>query len=74
VAVLRVQLERHAEITAAVSMGDATWNDIINVEKEISRGLSELALNSSERGRPGLGEVKAPTSLELLQAKRLRPA
>jgi hypothetical protein len=37
--ILRVQLERHADLTDAVASEDATWNDVINLEKEISRAL-----------------------------------
>jgi|SRR3954470_113827 len=62
VMLLRQQLERRAELEAAVVSGGATWNDLLNIEKKIAKGLAMLARVVSV-------EVREPTKLELLHAR-----
>jgi hypothetical protein len=62
VVLLRQQLERRAELEAAVASGGATRNDLLNIEKEIAKGLAMLAQVVSM-------EVREPTMLERMQAR-----
>src|SRR3954451_2589830 len=58
VVMLRLQLERHAEITDAVGAGGAKWSDLLALEREIAKALGALGFTPTERGRLGVGEVR----------------